>query len=174
LDLRLYEEASRVFELKLKAIADRWPDNPAPDMAWLADGEQFTPDRPVVGYGWHERELQQDKWLCWNSSSAATLDLRLSKAGFSTFQCLLSHVISQAALDQLQISLNAVPLFLQRRAAEGGVLLEGAVPRTGPGALQHSVRITFNCPVMLRPCDIDPNSTDSRSLGVAIGWIRIN
>jgi hypothetical protein len=85
----------------------------------------------------------------------------------------LSHVISQAALDQLQISVNSVRLTLQKRAAEAGTLLEGAIPENALSRSPHLAQITFDCPVMLRPCDINPGLPDSRNLGVAIGWIRL-
>ena len=173
LDFYLYEEACRLFESKLQAMHDRGLDHAPPDAIWLATGEKFTPDMPIHGYGWHEREYHRDKWLCWNSAVTATLDLRLSKPRYSSFRCLLSHVISQAALDQLQISVNSVRLTLQKRAAEAGTLLEGAIPENALSRSPHLAQITFDCPVMLRPCDINPGLPDSRNLGVAIGWIRL-
>jgi hypothetical protein len=174
LDLRLYEEACRLFELKLKAVDHKSLEKTTPDTAWLADGEEFTPDMAIRGYGWHERECHQGRWLCWNSAATANLDLSLSKFQPSRFRCLLSHVISQVALDKLQISMNSVPLTLQKREAEGGILLEGAVPEKALRTSPHLARITFDCPVMQRPCDINPDSTDSRSMGVAVGWLRID
>jgi len=174
MDLRLYEEACRLFELKLKAADHMPPQNTAPNSTLLADGEEFTPDMPIRGYGWHERERHQGRWLCWNSAATATLDFCLSKSRASRFRCLLSYVINQEALDKLQISMNSVPLTLQRREAEGGFLLEGAVPEKALRTSPNLVRITFDCPVMRRPCDINPKSTDSRSMGVAVGWLRID
>ena len=174
LDLRLYEEACRLFELKLKAADHGSLDDIFPNTADLADGEQFTPDMPIRGYGWHERECHQGRWLCWNSAATATLDLYFSKSRSSKFRCLLSHVISQAALDNLRISLNSVPLALQKRQAGDGILMEGAIPKTATGTNPHLVRITFDCPVMQRPCDVNPNSTDNRSMGVAVGSIQID
>jgi hypothetical protein len=174
LDLHLYEEACRLFDMKLRAVDNKSVDSAAPDPAWLVDGKEFTPDMPIRGYGWHERECHQGRWLCWNSAATAILDVGLSKFRSSRFRCLLSHVISQSALDKLQISLNAVPLTLQKREAEGGILLEGAVPEKALSASPRLARITFDCPVMQRPCDINPYSTDSRSMGVAVGWLRID
>jgi Galactose-3-O-sulfotransferase len=174
LDLRLYEEGCRLFDLKLKAMNGESLENGNPSSAWLPDGEEFTPDMPIRGYGWHERECHQGRWLCWNSAAVATLDLRLSKPRTSRFRCLLSHVISQAALDSLQISLNSVPLTLQKREADGGILLEGAIPAGAFRTTPHLARVTFDCPVMQRPCDIDPNSPDRRSMAVAVGRLRID
>jgi hypothetical protein len=163
-----------LFDLKLKATNGESLENGNPTSAWLPDGEEFTPDMPIRGYGWHEREWHQGRWLCWNSAGVATLDLRISKPRTSRFRCLLSHVISQAALDSLQISLNSVPLTLQKREADGGILLEGAIPAGAFRTTPHLARLTFDCPVMQRPCDVDPNSPDRRSMAVAVGRLRID
>jgi hypothetical protein len=172
LDLRLYEEAGRLFESRLRALDLTSPDDG--DTAGLANGEEFTPDMPIRGHGWHERESYQGRWLCWNAAITATLDVSLSKSRYSRFRCLLSHVISGPALDRLQITLNSARLSLQKSEAEGGILLEGAIPESALRTSPHRARITFDCPVLQRPCDIDPSSPDSRSLGVAIGWLQID
>lgn len=174
MDLRLYEEACRLFELKLKAVDPVRLENTAPNATLLADGEAFTPDMPIRGYGWHERECHLGRWLCWSSAATATLDFCLSKSRSSRFRCLLSHVINKEALDQLQISMNSVPLTVQKCEAEGGILLEGVIPGKALRTSPNLARITFDCPVMRRPCDINPESTDSRSLGIAVGWLRID
>ena len=174
LDLHLYEKACRLFKSKLQTVSRRPTDDAPSDASWLTDGEKFTPDMPIHGYGWHERERYQGRWLCWNSAATATLNFRLSKPSCSRFRCLLSHVISQAALDTLYLSVNSVRLTLQKREAEGGILLEGAIPENALSKSPHLARIRFDCPVMQRPCDINPDISDSRNLGVAIGWIRID
>ncbi len=174
LDLRLYEEARRLFEQKLRALRDRPPDAASADTAWPVDGEIFTPDQPIQGYGWYEREHHQGRWLCWNSAPAATLNLRVAKPGAAKFKCLLSHVISEPALDRLGIALNSAPLALQKRQVEGGILIESDIPATAWATDPHLARLTFNCPVMQRPCDIDPDSTDTRPLGMALGWLRFD
>jgi hypothetical protein len=174
LDFQLYEEGCRLFELKLQALGHKSLDEVSLDPAGLANGEEFTPDMPIRGYGWHERERYQGRWLCWNAAITATLDLSLSRSGYSRFRCLLSHVISQDALDTLQVSLNSARLSLQKSEAEGGILLEGAIPESALRTSPHRARIRFDCPVLQRPCDINPSSPDSRSLGVAIGWLRID
>lgn len=174
LDLRLYEEARRLFDLKRRALLHRSPNEVSSEAAWPVDGEIFAPDQPIYGYGWNEREQHQGKWLCWNSAPAATLNLCASKSGASRFRCLLSHVISAAALDNLGIAVNSVPLILRKREDEGGILLESDIPAVAWTTNPRLARLTFNCPVMQRPCDIDPNSTDTRKLGVAIGWLRLD
>jgi hypothetical protein len=174
LDLRLYEEARCLFESKLETLNEPSLDEVSPDGAWPANGGMFTPDQPLYGYGWYERERHQGRWLCWNSTPIATLNLYLSASRSSKFRCLLSHVIREAALDQLGITLNSVPLSLQKREYQGGILLESDIPAQAWATNPHLSRLTFYCPDMPRPCDIDPDSRDTRNLGVAIGWLRFD
>ena len=55
-DLRLYAEARRLFESRLQTMNDRAAEDTLAHAAWPVDGEIFTPDQPIHGYGWHERE----------------------------------------------------------------------------------------------------------------------
>ena len=175
LDLRLYEEACGMFDSKLSALDGLPSDDALPDDAWPIDGDVYLPDQPIYGYGWHERELHQGRWLCWNSNPTATLNLRLSKARPLQFRCLLSHVINEAALLGLGIALNSIPLALRKREADGGILLESDIPEAAWTAEPHLARLTFECPVMARPCDIDPEfARRSSNLGIALSWLRLD
>jgi hypothetical protein len=161
------------FEAQLAALDDATATKIPTSAAWPIEGDVYTPDQPIHGYGWHEREWFHDKWLCWNSSPIATLHLRLAQSSPSTFRCLLSHAIGEAALERFDISVNSIPLRLQKRAVDGGVLLEGPIAQA-TWAIDSSVaRLTFTCPVMGRPCDVDQTSTDRRNLGVALAWLRM-
>jgi hypothetical protein len=174
LDLRLYDEALRLFDLKAKAFNAQSPDERAPVAAWPVEGDIFTPDQPIYGYGWHEREHYQGRWLCWNSMPQATLNLSLSTTKPAKFRCLLTHVINEVALNNLQITLNSVPLTLRKREFGGGILLDSDIPVKAWRSDGGLAQLTFSCPIMQRPCDMDSNSTDKRILGVAIGWLRFD
>ena len=176
LDLRLYDVACSLFVIKMAAAGRIRLECPDLDETSLPDGAYFTPEQPIRGYGWHEREFHQGRWLCWNSAPTATLALhRTELAACSRFRCLVTHAVGPAALDSLRVSLNGVPLALQRRQQEDGYLLEGAIP---PEAVIEScgqlAGITIRCPIMQRPCDINPGSPDRRQLGVALAWISID
>jgi hypothetical protein len=172
MDLRLYEVARHIFEEKMTAL-DRHFSERAVDSTFLPDGRSFTPEMRISGYGWHQREFHQGKWLCWNSATTATLHLLLAGPRPVKFRCRLSHVISQKALDQLRISLNAVPLALLKQPVEGAWLLEAPIPGQALDPTSHLAVLAIDCPVMQRPCDIDPHSADARNLGVAIECIQI-
>ncbi|MFZ0460550.1 MAG: hypothetical protein WAM17_19300 [Rhodoplanes sp.] len=176
LDLRLYDTACALFEVRMATAGRARLERPYLDETSLPDGAYFTPEQPIRGYGWHEREFHQGRWLCWNSAPTATLALnRPELAACSRFQCLVTHAVGPAALDSLRVSLNGTLLALQKRQQEDGYLLEGAIP---PEVLIERrgglAEVTIRCPIMQRPCDINPDSSDSRQLGVAVAWIRID
>ncbi len=174
LDARLYQQALGLFEQKLRTSAKARLEVNASPAELLADGAGFTPDQPIRGFGWHERECHRQKWLCWTAAPVATLDLQLTTPTATRFRCFLSHVISRTALDDLKISLNSVQLALKMRPKSEGFLLEGPIPKPAWEADPHRARVTIDCPIMKRPIDVNPNSTDLRNLGVAVEWIRID
>ncbi|QFI73323.1 sulfotransferase family 2 domain-containing protein [Bradyrhizobium betae] len=55
LDLQLYDGARRLFEQKLGASASE----PVPELAASIPTDGFTPDQPLHGSGWHERERHE-------------------------------------------------------------------------------------------------------------------
>ena len=175
LDLRLYDAACSLFENKMAAMDRTRLEHPDLDETSLPDGAYFTPEQPVCGYGWHEREFHQGRWLCWNSAPTATLALlRTGLAACSRFRCLVMHAVGPAALDSLRVSLNGAPLVLHKRQQDDGYLLEGSIPREGVIESHGQLaEITIGCPIMQRPCDIN-GSPDNRQLGIALAWVRID
>lgn len=173
LDLRLYEEACRLFEAKVQAQDELPSGSASSGSAWPIAESRFTPDQPIYGYGWHERE-HHGRWLCWNSAPRATLNLRLAKARPAQLRCLLSHVINEAALGNLEMALNAIPLMLRKRETEGGILIESDIPPQAWTEDPYLARLTIKCPDMAKPCDLSQDSTDDRSLGVAMTLISFD
>jgi hypothetical protein len=170
LDLRLYAEACRRFERKLRTS----PADADPPRATWVGPDGFTPDQPLHGYGWCERENFDGRWLCWNSAPVATLDLRTPVARPSRFECLLSHVFNQHTLDRLAIMLNGHALTLRKREVRGGILIESDVPAKAWTADAHCAALTFQCPVMGSPRDLDPASPDVRQLGFALARLQLS
>lgn len=169
LDLRLYDEAHRLFEQKLTAS----PSADAIQLATPLGADGFTPDQPLHGTGWHEREHHEGRWLCWNSAPSATLNLQPATPAPRRFQCLLSHVINEHALNRIEIALNDRPLALRKREAGGGILIESDIPDSAWAAAPTHAALTFRCPVMGSPHDTDPTSPDLRQLGFAIARVQL-
>lgn len=171
LDDRLYAEACRLFAQKQASLANRGGSSPlrATD---LRDG-RFTPDQPLQGQGWHEREFFQQRFLCWSSAEMATLTLRTSTAHPSRFRCMLSHVFNAQALERLTIRLNGTALSLRRRGTQEGILIESENPAACWTTDPHRASLTFHCPVMGGPHDLDPQSRDIRRLGFALAWLEL-
>jgi len=145
-----------------------------PDPQTLPSAEDFTPDMPIRGYGWHEREHHHGRWLCWTASETATLQLAVRNSGATRFRCLVSHAIGPDAVATLRMSLNSCALTLNRPQIDQGWLIESALPR---GAMEETpglASIAIHCPVMARPCDLDASSTDRRKQGVAVARIALD
>ncbi|MBR0829307.1 hypothetical protein JQ596_27590 [Bradyrhizobium manausense] len=170
LDLRLYEEACRLFEQRLAALPS---GEDAAELATPIGADGFTPDQPLHGVGWHEREHHEGRWLCWNSAPSATLNLRAATMP-RQFQCLLSHVFNEHTLNTLEIKLNERPLVLRKRAAEGGILVESDIPEGAWADSLPRAILTFQCPVMGSPHDLDTTSPDVRQLGFAIARLQLD
>ena len=171
LDLSLYAEACRLFEQKRQALPS---EADASEFATSLNDDGFTPDQPLHGYGWHEREYFEGRWLCWNSAPIATLSLRAARARPSQFKCLLSHVFNEPALDRFGITLNAQPLDLRKREAAGGILIESEIPAKAWTADPHRAFLTFQCPIMGSPADFNPASPDTRQLGFSLALLRLD
>jgi hypothetical protein len=171
LDLRLYAEACRLFDRRLCTLRD---ETAAARAATSLAANRFTPNQPLHGHGWHEREYFDHRWLCWNAAPVATLSLQAGTARPTRFECLLSHVFSAQALDRLGIELNGQTLDLRKRAAAGGILIESEIPASAWAADPHRATLTFRCPVMGSPRDLDPASRDVRQLGFALARLGLD
>jgi hypothetical protein len=170
LDFRLYTEACRLFDQKLRALPG---EADSASRATSPAADRFTSDRPLHGHGWHERESFERRWLCWNSARIATLSLRAGTPRASQFQCLLSHVFSSQVLSRLEIALNGHPVVLRKRAVKDGILIESDIPATAWTADAHRAALTFQCPINGSPRDLDPASPDARQLGFALAWLEL-
>jgi hypothetical protein len=91
-----------------------------------------------------------------------------------TAPCLLSSVVTPAAFEGLEVLFNSVLLTVAKRWNSDEWRLEGSIPGSAAGVHAHIARLTFSCPVMRRPGDVHPASADQRTLGVALGRIRID
>lgn len=172
-DLCVYKEAYRQFETRMRNIKHLPPDEVLSDAADLADARHFTPELAMRGYGWHEREYHEGQWLCWTSAPRSTLVLSISSPA-SHFRCSLARTISYRALETLSVAVNSVPLNLTRHRSQKNLVLEAHIPSEALEMAGHVIRITFDCPSMQRPCEIDPSSSDRRPMGVAIASVEID
>lgn len=174
LDLQLYEAASELLDERLALMNEQSLAEVIPDRQVLPSAEHFTPDMPIRGYGWHEREHHDGRWLCWTASETATLYLAVHGSGVTRLRCLVSHAIGPDALAGLRMSLNSRALTLDRRRVDEGWLIESALPRGALGQTPGLASIAIHCPVLARPCDLDASSTDRRKLGVAVARIALD
>lgn len=177
LDEQLYQRAGILAAERERGSLQMETARP-PASGGLPAAAEFTFDQPIHGRGWHGRERFDERWICWTGvERVATLNLRLETDGPHFFEGTLASYLEQDVLEGLEIELNGVPLDLERRVTTEGVRLAGTIAsirregreRSRPGVVQ----LCFRVPRLLRPCDVDPASSDDRRLGVAVSGIRL-
>jgi hypothetical protein len=70
--------------------------------------------------------------------------------------------------------LNTRPLELRKREADGGILVESDIPAAAWTADTHRAVLTFQCPVMGSPRELDAASPDVRQLGFALAPLQLD
>lgn len=145
--------------------------DPAPtDRPEVPDSANYQFDRPLYGLGWHLLERDGATWFRWTGPEKDSwLDLAWRGIGPGRLRCRVLHAMSPAILRSLQIHVNGQPVALRFHAQEPGCEVEAFVADKLLQAGQGRVRISFHVNGTRRPCDCQPNNTDTRSLGLAIG-----
>lgn len=140
----------------------------------VPDAASFAFDQPIHGSGWYPRELVDRTWLCWmGSERRAWIDLQISGYGDQLLRCRGLRVLHATVLEGLRVWLNDYPLKVRLYTEGGQLCLEGHVPNGCLKAQTGRVRVTFEISQAVRPCDLDPTSTDQRRLGLAIQTIAL-
>jgi hypothetical protein len=168
LDLALYEHARQL------AAQRRSHARPAP-AAPLPSLQPFNFDQPLHGIGWHDREFDARGCFCWTGAAQESwLDFQPPAAGGACrLMAWIAHAVHPEALTGLRIAVNTQPLAVGFRAAEEGVIVEAHVPPSALGGAGERVRISFQTSQRWRPCDLDADSGDRRTLGVALRRIEL-
>jgi hypothetical protein len=148
-----------------------------PDAHWveaLPPGHDYTFDRPIPGRGWHVREKEGEHHFAWTGlEPEAWIDFRIVGAGDHVLRLEVVHMLAQNAARELQLSVNGQPLALSQHPVEGALLLEARIPEAVLRTRSDRVRIALQSPSLLRPCDLNPESTDKRKLGLGIRRISL-
>lgn len=148
-----------------------------PDAHWvdsLPPGHDYAFDRPIPGRGWHVREKDGEHHFAWTGlEPEAWIDFRTVGAGDHVLRLEVAHMLAHDTVSEIQLSVNGQPLALSRQPGEGALLLETRVPEAVLRNRSDRVRVALHSPSLLRPCDLNPASTDKRKLGLGIRRITI-
>ena len=163
LDSQLYTRGEELFEEQLRK--SRTADVPVS----LPSARRFTFDQPVHGYGWHIREKNGERWICWTGADDhAWIDLAIEGPANSLLSCRVSHFVSNEALNGLRVLVNDRPVELKKREDDRGLLLEAAVDVWMLYANNERVRIKFLLAARQRPDAQNLAMPDKRILSVAL------
>ncbi|WP_072621957.1 phytanoyl-CoA dioxygenase family protein [Spirulina major] len=141
--------------------SDRWEQT-------LQLGDAFEFDRPAPGLGWHLPERDGKQHFAWTAQEDCWLDLLPATGGKRKLRCEALHMIRAECWQKLEIQVNEKRLRL-RQCQDGRLFVaEGIVPAVEAG---KRLRVTLRVKHPTRPCDLNPESSDNRLLGLGISRI---
>jgi hypothetical protein len=153
------------------------PPDSEPDAHWLdalPPGHDYLFDRPIPGRGWHLREPQGEHHFAWTGlEPEAWIDFRPVGDGDHALQLEVIHMLARKAASDLQLRVNGQSLRLSLRQTKDALVLETRVPHAVLRSRNDRVRVVLQSPSLLRPCDLNPASTDKRQLGLGIRRISL-
>ncbi len=174
LDAELYRAGTQLYE---RRIAD-WngmgnPSDPSADFPDAPQVSDLSFAEPLPGAGWWGRERVRDGfWFCWiGDTRSAWVDLA-PRLGAERVVVEIEHAIEQSALDSLTIRVNGDATEHEFHS-EGGAVVASVPVSAETIALAPSVRVELEARAVARPCDVDPASSDARSLSIAVRRIAL-
>lgn len=179
LDMQLYDLAVNLFQERYNLLNENIVnENYEQNMLKKPRLTELFMDfkKPINGSGWLVREYMLDGNVHrWTGEETATLDLPLDQKDYTlTFY---AGVYNQEMLEDVQLFINDIPVELQFHHVDEFLMSEGIFTTTiKKEHIQKNngfTRLKFSIPNLIRPTDIDHNSTDTRSLGIYFKWIDI-
>lgn len=177
LDNVLYQEGVKLFEDK-KRVRVAFDINIFEKKFCARKSSQkkldFNFENKMEGENWHPREGTSPNVFCWSAEKVSTLFFSIKPKN----KLLLSiHIISSLVPDfqnRLTILANnhKIDLIISEHP-EGGFLFEGIILKNMFRTRKRLLKLSFLLPEIGRPCDTNPNSIDTRSLGIACKSIKI-
>lgn len=133
-------------------------------------------DQAIPGRGWHlpeqHPELGPYRWS--GPQKRSTLDFVLSDDRDLRITFSVMAAASQAVLDSLALTANEHPICLTvTREQNGCHAFSGIIPKEAIRC-RHVCHFEFEVAEVITPNQLDPNSSDSRQLGIAMNWLKIS
>lgn len=148
-----------------------------PDFHWLDSlppGHDYLFDRPIPGRGWHVRETEGQYHFAWTGLEAeAWIDFRPVAAGDHLLRLEVIHMLTMAAVSELQLLVNGQAMATTHEEVGDTLVVEARVPEAVLQSRTDRVRVALRGSPLLRPCDLNPESTDKRSLGLGMRRIAL-
>lgn len=128
----------------------------------------FDFDAPT-GTGWYRAETSGDgTTFQWMSNDEAALQFTISAR--DTLEVVFRVVNGLPDMtDALQLTVNGLLIPLDH----SGDRFSGVIPQEILTTQPNNLNLVFRVPSVSRPSDLDPNSTDTRTLGAAFDWLIV-
>jgi hypothetical protein len=163
LDDELHRFAGELLQERLRKWDGEPRPAPRPARAW-----QFTFDRPIPGYGWHQRQTWEGVPFCFTEPQAwldgGTLAGRELRVEIDTLPLLPPEHASP-----FRLRINDREVGLTRTASRRGDTHVGVLPWGGV----KEVRLELEALNPARPSDLLRDSRDARLIGLAVAGIRL-
>jgi len=133
--------------------------------------------RLIQGTGWYPAEFIADHHIAFRWSgpdTTSSLDVRLSTSTNMVIEFLIVHVIAPDILASLVLTANGEPVVLSSRTdALDMLIFRGIIPQTVLIEHQGYCNLVFHINRTHFVKGNDPNDLDSRAIGLAFGWVRL-
>ncbi|MFM7149029.1 MAG: hypothetical protein ACKO23_04225, partial [Gemmataceae bacterium] len=130
---------------------------------------RFTFDRPIPGHGWWTREQNDSGSFCWCEPDAwLTLPAPAKQDLVVEIEAL--PILPMKFTSNLELKIDGQTVPVQRQEGSKGLRFTAKVFRqenSGP------IRLDLHVPDPIRPCDIEPSSSDNRLLSLAVKEVRL-
>ncbi|HKH22929.1 MAG TPA: sulfotransferase family 2 domain-containing protein [Solirubrobacterales bacterium] len=171
-DRELYRRGVARYERQLA----EWGHDPKSDPSVaVADPEPVADlpfDRPIPGGGWVGREQDADgASFCWiGGTSSAWVELEAER-GANALEVEVAHAVHPSILEDIHLSVDGSRVPHSFAESRGRVV--AAAPLRRRRLASRRVRVTIETDRTLRPCDLDPASSDDRELSVAVSRVAL-
>jgi Sulfotransferase family len=175
IDRELYRHGVERYERQLTdwgALGN--PRDPTAEVADAPPVSDLHFDEAIQGGGWVGRELTgNEPAVCWiGHTNTAWADLASDRAA-SAVVVEIAHVLDQAILGSLRISVNGRRMPHHLEQANGVVVAIAPLPWLRRRLRGRTTRVTLHVDRSTRACDVDPASSDDRELSIAVRRIAL-
>ena len=134
-------------------------------------------DEPVAGHEWYSTELDPRgvpyRWS--GPLTRSSVDLRVDTGADLEVEILVASAVAPDVLEGLRLEVHGTSIALRVLAQpDGARRVSGVIAQRVVAAGEHqSVRLDLDVPRTVAVRDIEPASTDARTLGIAVAWIGL-
>ena len=177
LDIALYAEAIKIVEDRHRicvAYDGKTWEKKALQLSSPHTEIYFTFKDKIIGENWHSREYSAQGVFCWSSDMISTLVFFINTQDKLYLSIRVLNFLVPDSHKKLTLTVNAylVPLSYYIHP-ESGWVFEGIIPSQALGRENNLLELLFTLAELKRPIEVNPGSTDTRTLGFACQSITI-